>query len=95
MWIRDPGIFLTRNPGWKNSDKHPGSGITSRIRNTAINPNRCDVVVVLFFRDLNGADLKGNKVRVQESTSGIRTKPGMDGDACFKSVFLLLSTKSN
>jgi hypothetical protein len=26
---------------------------------------------------------------VQESTSGIRTKPGMDGDACFKSVFQL------
>jgi len=37
-----------------------------------------------IVRDLNGADLKGNKVRVQESTSGIRTKPGMDGDACFK-----------
>jgi len=37
-----------------------------------------------IVRDLNGADLKGNKIRVQESTSGVRTKPGMDGDACFK-----------
>jgi hypothetical protein len=32
MWIRsrDPGIFFTRDPGWKNfgskiRDKHPGS----------------------------------------------------------------------
>jgi hypothetical protein len=30
MRIRDPGIFLTRDPGWKKiriRDKHPGSAI--------------------------------------------------------------------
>ena len=43
---------------------------------------------LIMYRELNGAELRGNNIRVQESTSGVRTKPGMDGEACFRSAFV-------
>jgi len=36
-----------------------------------------------IVKDLDGYELNGNKLRVQLSTSGLRTKPGMAGEACF------------
>ncbi|XP_023338475.1 RNA-binding protein lark-like isoform X2 [Eurytemora carolleeae] len=36
-----------------------------------------------IIKELNGYELNGNKIRVQLSTSGVRTRPGMDGDQCF------------
>ena len=37
-----------------------------------------------LLRELHGAELNGNKLRVQLSTSGVRQSPGMGGDECFK-----------
>jgi len=37
-----------------------------------------------ILRELHGAELNGNKLRVQLSTSGVRQEPGMGGDECFR-----------
>ena len=37
-----------------------------------------------LIRDLNGVELNGSAIRVQQSTSGVRHKPGMGGDQCYR-----------
>ena len=37
-----------------------------------------------ILRELNGHDLNGSQIRVQKSTSGVRQKPGMSGDQCYR-----------
>ena len=37
-----------------------------------------------IIRELNGHNLNGSNIRVQMSTSGVRQKPGMGGDHCFR-----------
>ena len=37
-----------------------------------------------ILRELNGYDLNGSQIRVQKSTSGVRQKPGMSGDQCYR-----------
>lgn len=37
-----------------------------------------------ILRVLNGHNLKGSQIRVQLSTSGVRHKPGMGGDQCYR-----------
>jgi RNA-binding protein 4 len=37
-----------------------------------------------ILKELNGYELNGNQIRVQLSTSGVRQKPGMGGDQCFR-----------
>ena len=39
-----------------------------------------------IIREMNGHELNGNKIRVQLSTSGVRQRPGMGGDQCYRSV---------
>jgi hypothetical protein len=46
MGIRNPGIFLTLDPGWKIF----GSGITSRIRNTDF----CDIFNNFYLLNRTG-----------------------------------------
>jgi len=36
-----------------------------------------------ILRELNGYNLNGSQIRVQQSTSGVRQKPGMSGDQCY------------
>merc|ERR1719259_609336 len=37
-----------------------------------------------ILRELNGYNLNGSQIRVQQSTSGVRQKPGMGGDQCYR-----------
>ena len=38
-----------------------------------------------ILRELNGVTLKGSNIRVQQSTSGVRQRPGMGGEeGCFR-----------
>ena len=37
-----------------------------------------------ILRELNGSNLNGSQIRVQQSTSGVRQKPGMGGDQCYR-----------
>ena len=37
-----------------------------------------------IIRELNGYNLNGNSIRVQMSTSGVRQRPGMGGDQCYR-----------
>merc|ERR1711976_43418 len=37
-----------------------------------------------IIRELNGYNLNGSNIRVQMSTSGVRQKPGMGGDQCYR-----------
>merc|ERR1712088_863327 len=37
-----------------------------------------------IIRELNGYNLNGSQIRVQQSTSGVRQKPGMGGDQCYR-----------
>ncbi len=37
-----------------------------------------------IIRELNGFNLNGSQIRVQLSTSGVRQKPGMAGDQCYR-----------
>ena len=37
-----------------------------------------------IIRELNGFNLNGSNIRVQMSTSGVRQKPGMGGDQCYR-----------
>ena len=37
-----------------------------------------------IFRELNDYNLNGSQIRVQQSTSNVRQKPGMHGDQCFR-----------
>ena len=37
-----------------------------------------------ILRELNGYNLNGSQIRVQTSTSGVRQKPGMGGDQCYR-----------
>ena len=37
-----------------------------------------------ILHELNDYNLNGHQIRVQQSTSTVRKKPGMQGDQCFK-----------
>merc|ERR1712223_726520 len=37
-----------------------------------------------IIRELNGYNLNGNSIRVQMSTSGVRQRPGIGGDQCYR-----------
>ena len=38
----------------------------------------------LIINELNDYNLNGNQIRVQQSTSNVRQKPGMQGDQCYR-----------
>lgn len=40
--------------------------------------------VQLIIRELNEYNLNGNLIRVQQSTSTVRQRPGMQGDLCYR-----------
>ena len=40
--------------------------------------------VPLIIRELNDYNLNGNLIRVQQSTSTVRQRPGMQGDLCYR-----------
>ena len=37
-----------------------------------------------IFRELNDYNLNGSQIRVQQSTSNVRQRPGMQGDQCYR-----------
>jgi RNA-binding protein 4 len=37
-----------------------------------------------IFQELNDYNLNGNEIRVQQSTSSVRQRPGMQGDLCYR-----------
>ena len=38
----------------------------------------------IILRELNDYNLNGNEIRVQQSTSTVRQRPGMQGDQCYR-----------
>jgi RNA-binding protein 4 len=49
-----------------------------------IDADACKNKVNEILRELNGYNLNGSQIRVQQSTSGVRQKPGMGGDQCYR-----------